>query len=303
MPSVPPLYPPSSTAELQTQQTLDGIAQEPYAPPPRPREQKLTYAPYVPSGPPLYPPSSTTEVIKSEYLADVAPHQPDPTLVNRKYILHDYIHPPGFASYRFRFLVNPRTRSPQFGHLKDATLYEKIRDLPRWQQLQKTSPWFRPIDVLLMYFVDVEALVVSTVRDFNIHSNFVAWTSKAIGYADELVFRDGRRNSSVERVESDVPKVLHIIKGHKPRTQPPLPSGLEEITIRIAGLIDRSYRLINQAIPPAMKSAAAPSLRLPTVENTCITAKMEFFHNEGERKRLNTKLYSRLRASYPKNKP
>ena len=154
-----------------------------------------------------------------------------------------------------------------------------------------------------MYFVDVEALVVSTVRDVNIHSNYVAWTSKAIGYADEHVFRDGRRNSSVERVESDVPKALHIIKGHKPQTQPPLPSGLEEITIRIAGLIDRSYRLINQAIPPAMKSAAAPSLRLPTVENTCITAKMEFFHNEGERKRLNTKLYSRLRASDPKIKP
>lgn len=145
--------------------------------------------------------------------------------------------------------------------------------------------------------------MVSAVKDLNLFANHVAWAMQAIGYSDKLVFRYSIWFYLHKRIKSGLPKALHIIKIHKPRTQLPLPSGLEEITIRVPGPIDRSYRLVNQAIPPAMKSAATPSFSLPTAGKACITAKMELFHDEAKRNRLIVKTYSRLRAVDPKIKP
>lgn len=47
--------------------------------------------------------------------------------------------------------VLDQVRVPQYGHLKGLALYDAIKDLPDWQQMQEMTPWFGPLSIVLRY--------------------------------------------------------------------------------------------------------------------------------------------------------
>jgi hypothetical protein len=60
--------------------------------------------------------------------------------------------PGAFDSYSFRnVLNNPHTRAPQYHALKGRALFDQIKDLLRWEQMQELTPWFRTVDIVMMH--------------------------------------------------------------------------------------------------------------------------------------------------------
>jgi hypothetical protein len=48
--------------------------------------------------------------------------------------------PAAYEKYVYTHTINPRTRTPKSGHLKDRALFESIERLPRWEQMQELIP-------------------------------------------------------------------------------------------------------------------------------------------------------------------
>lgn len=52
----------------------------------------------------------------------------------------------------------PKTRAPQFSHLKGKELYHAVKELPLWIMMQEFSPLFSTKEVTLQWLVDVQGI-------------------------------------------------------------------------------------------------------------------------------------------------
>jgi hypothetical protein len=218
--------------------------------------------------------------------------------VNVGLISYGYNLPPNIRKYDFKNPINPNTRVRQFEHLKDRQLYDAIKDLPPWQQMQELFPWFNAFDVLIVYLVDEENLLITT--DPALHGlKHIQNVLLLMGISPKLFkaeYAIQRKRAAALRW---LPTVLKVVKNHTPRASLP-PSGLLELTIPVPGPIDRTYTVINQAMPLTLL-AGKP---IHTARNdSCVLAQMEFFQDERARKKLITKTFSRLNIIDPSVKP
>lgn len=104
----------------------------------------------------------------------------------RKFILREYALPPAFTQYQFSHAINPMTRTWQFGHLKDAQLFNTIKNIPRWQQCQDLSPWLSSLDVMIFYLLDEESLVMPSPTRL-LTNEPIALVFRSLGYSDRLI--------------------------------------------------------------------------------------------------------------------
>jgi hypothetical protein len=82
-----------------------------------------------------------------------------------------------------------------------------------------------------------------------------------------------------------------------------VPSSLPAtITISSTGLIVQSYTVINRPLPRQL-FVAQPKIRVDDLENSCVFAGIELFHDMTFRKWLNTQTYMRLHAVEPRLLP
>jgi hypothetical protein len=200
--------------------------------------------------------------------------------------------PTGVYSYAFKFAVNPRTRVPQFSTFKDRALYDRIKDLPRWEQMQELDPWFRSIDVIIAYLKDVEMLTFPwDPNNANIDPRQgIALHSYHVGFPADLVFQQRLIFNSCHITSTQLPKWLTIVKKHAlQRRGFAAPIGLSQITFRLPGPLTREFTVVNQTIPISLSPKGNK-----TTDTICTIAKIEFFYDLRARKSLIAQTWARL---------
>jgi hypothetical protein len=205
--------------------------------------------------------------------------------------------PPNIGQYKFMKSVNPSTRVRQFEHLKGPQLYDAIKDLPPWQQMQELFPWFTVFDVLVTYLLDEEGLLFA--MDTDTHNlRHAENVLMLIGYPPKLFGCKSTIKSKRQKKSKVLATILSLIRHHTPRTPLP-PSGLLEATISIPGPIERTYTVINEAWPRNL--LANKPVNISRTE-CCIIAQMEFFQDEKARKMLISRTF-RMNIIDPSIKP
>jgi hypothetical protein len=218
--------------------------------------------------------------------------------VKIEFISYGYNMPSNIGQHNFTNPVNPSTRIRQFEHLKGRDLYDAIEDLPPWQQMQELFPWFTVLDILVVYLVDEEGLLITQDPDLCglRHTNNVLLL---MGYPPKLFDAEFAIIRKRVKALNTLPIVLDLIRHHAPRAPLP-PSGLLEVTIPVPGPIERTYTVINQALP---RTLLAKKPNHTKRNECCILAQMEFFQDERARNRLISRTFSRMNIIDPSIKP
>jgi len=76
----------------------------------------------------------------------------------------------------------------QYGHLKDAQLSNAIQNIPRWQQCQELALWSSPLDVMILYLLDEEGLVMPSSTRL-LTNKPIAPVLRSLEYSDRLVYQ------------------------------------------------------------------------------------------------------------------
>ena len=211
----------------------------------------------------------------------------------RRYqIFWQHAPPPTVDTYRFTRTSNLRSRTPQFTALNVRALYDKIKDLPGWQQMQELDPWFSIFDTICAYLDTIPGMMMTSRKA---HHELSALTHLIrMGYpADKWAWRHVRDQTRVDRA-------LAILKSHAPiECHIALPTGVSSILYRVLGPITREYTIINQAIPRMLNARLVPSSQ----RRACMTAKIEFFLDTAGRKLLMSRTYMRYKMIVPDLRP
>jgi hypothetical protein len=205
--------------------------------------------------------------------------------------------PTGFYSYAFKFAVNPRTRVPQSSAFKDRALYDRIKDLPRWEQTQELDPCFRSMDVTIAYLKDVEMLTFPwDPNNANIDpQQGIALHLYHMGLPADLVFQQRFIFNSCHTTSTQLPKWLTIVKKHAPQRRGiAAPIGLSQIPFRLPGPLPQEFTVVNQIIPIGLSPKGNK-----TTDIICTIAKIEFSYDLRARKSLIAQTWARLRLLDP----
>jgi hypothetical protein len=114
---------------------------------------------------------------------------------------------------------------------------------------------------------------------------------------------DGSLNWECDTTKRHQSNALEILANHTARLPLP-PYGLLKNTIHVPGPITRKYTVTSETRPRAIIASAANRLSCKDrTDELCLLAKMEFFHDERARKRLNITVWSRLHIIDPSIQP
>jgi hypothetical protein len=232
---------------------------------------------------------------------DRAVAQPQPNAATTRnmptIIVRDNRFPAKFDEYTFKEAENPRSRVRQFQCLKDNALFQRIKDLPAWQQMQEMQPWFRPPDIILVFLREVERYTIPWSIHLLRNPNTVAHQLHEMGFSGDLVFPTRFIRSSYLTLKANVGKYLAVLASSTPVH---IGLGLStpdvaQTTFSIPGPTTREFTLITEPldIPGSTKGA------WDTAKKACTIARMEFFHDTYARKKLVTLAWSRLRLLDP----
>jgi hypothetical protein len=154
------------------------------------------------------------------------------------------------------------------------------------------------LDILVFYLVDEEGLLVS--MDINTHSlKHAENVLLLMGYPPKIFECKSTIRTKRRKKSKLLATILNLIRHHAPRAPLP-PSGLLEVTIPVPGPIERTYTVINQALP---RTLLAKKPIHTSYTDSCILAQMEFFHNEKARNKLISRTFSRMNIIDPSIKP
>lgn len=205
---------------------------------------------------------------------------------------------PSSAIGAFRHAVNPSTRTPQFGHLKDTQLYDAIKKLPEWEQMQELEPWFNPLIIALTYLRNREGLILP----YALKPEERAALRRRLpemGFSKSTAAKDNLGNLRNE-YRKHLRDALAFLCSHNPPKQFP-PSGLAETTFTIPGPIDCSYTVINEPFPTAMLyDFRDPTRKAYTRDkNACPIAIMELYRDTKRMISIIVITWNRLRLLHP----
>jgi hypothetical protein len=79
---------------------------------------------------------------------------------------------------------------------------------------------------------------------------------------------------------------LNVLKNHTPSTLSAPPSALQTTIIEIPGPLTRRYDVVNSPLPREL--FAGRKKQKSKTETACLFARIEFFHDETARRRLDT---------------
>lgn len=195
-------------------------------------------------------------------------------------------------------------RVPQYGHLKGLALYDAIKDLPDWQQMQEMTPWFRPLSIVLRYLSTHERYTYL----FDVKHKSGKDALKRLTEMGFPVRPDMTRLRMLDSLRKTMSSILRqlelslkFLQSHIPPVLCP-PSGLEEVTITIPGPVDCSYTVVNQPFPK-MKFNQNSGSKRPKARGDCVLAIMEHFQDQKLMLHHYTLAFLRLRAICPDLKP
>lgn len=110
---------------------------------------------------------------------------------------------------RFKQQVNPSTRIPQFGDLKGKQLYEKIKDLPAWQQAQEPGCWFEPNAIAVSYLHSIEGMATE-IKKVAAADLPIAHQLRMMGFSKDLASRCHR--AIFYRFKDDLARALDLLQ-------------------------------------------------------------------------------------------
>lgn len=99
--------------------------------------------------------------------------------------------PAAFKDWIFKNQThNPRTRTPQFSAFEGLALFDKIKDLRRWEQMQELEPWFGLDDIVLVFLCDEEYLKKNPKKHAPTMAALLGLRLKAVGFTDIVLAHD-----------------------------------------------------------------------------------------------------------------
>jgi hypothetical protein len=102
--------------------------------------------------------------------------------IKEQLVLYDPAMPAAYERYAFKQAINPKTRTAEFSNLAGAARHAKIKNLPRWMQMQKMVPCFKEFDVVLVYLCGEEGFIAPIDRRHDprhCYSHSLRWDSPA----------------------------------------------------------------------------------------------------------------------------
>jgi hypothetical protein len=120
--------------------------------------------------------------------------------------------------------------------------------------MQELIPWFRPVDVVIVYLREVEEYSIPEALSTYNPSTTVAYQLHQIGYSTDLVNAPRFVLNRYRSYKEQLAKFLAFLSKHTPLRLRGLPSsGLRQVTLTIPGPITREYTFINQRIPSTIQ--------------------------------------------------
>jgi len=224
-------------------------------------------------------------------------HTPSPRAILPSVVSLRINMPAAFDTYEFSSAQNPCTRVPKFSAFKDRALFDRIKDLPRWQQMQELTPWFRTFDVVIVYLRDVEGYKAPEYFEADVGPDRIASHLHSMGYSKDLVYTSRFALMKLSSLKSQLSRYLTFLQNHVPtRVRVSLPTGgLPQVTLRMAGPVTREFTGVNQTIPTTIHTHEKRFER----EGSCLIPRIELFQDEQSRLRVISQTWSRLRLLDP----
>jgi hypothetical protein len=146
--------------------------------------------------------------------------------------------PSNIGRYNYSKKVNPSNRTAQFGQLNFQQRRAAIKDPPTCVQAQELSPWYKPIDVMVIYLHLDEGLTLSPAGTSETAPDHVSSILGSMGFAPPYVHILYMKYT---RLAAEASLARSALKLHIP-LQPLAPSAMTKRTISVPGLSTGSTR-------------------------------------------------------------